>query len=89
VPVLSDWWEGLDSFFEPGSEILIGRSTADAVAALDLDPREMERIARAARWRVLDEHTSAHRARQLVQLVRDLENVSPKAGAESMLLAGE
>ncbi len=89
VPVLSDWWEGLDSFFEPGSEILIGRSTEDAVAALDLDRGEVERIARAARWRVLDEHTSAHRARELVRLIRDLESVGPATGAEPMLLAGE
>ena len=25
VPVMSDWWEGLDAFFEPGREILIAR----------------------------------------------------------------
>ncbi len=25
VPIISDWWSGLDSFFEPGKEILIAR----------------------------------------------------------------
>ena len=34
--ILSDWWEGLDAFFEPGREILVARTTEDALAALDL-----------------------------------------------------
>ncbi len=72
VVVLSDGWEGLDSFFEPGREILIGRSTDDALAALDLGDAELAAIAAAARERVLQNHTSAHRARELVALVRDL-----------------
>lgn len=68
-PVLSDGWEGLDSFFTPGSEVLIARSTEDAIAALDLSDAEIARIARAARERVLAEHTSDHRARELIALV--------------------
>jgi spore maturation protein CgeB len=83
VPVLSDWWEGLDSFFDPGSEILIGRSTADAVAALDLPQPELDRIAAAARERVLAEHTSEHRARELLALLERTETANP------MLMAGE
>jgi spore maturation protein CgeB len=89
VPVLSDWWEGLDSFFEPGAEILIGRSTADALAALDLSDSELERIARAARERVLDEHTSAHRARELVSLLLDAGGSGKRFRAQPLLLAGE
>jgi spore maturation protein CgeB len=83
VPVLSDWWEGLDSFFEPGAEILIGRTSEDAVAALDMGEAELARIASAARERVLDEHSSEHRARELVALLEGLETASP------MLMAGE
>ncbi len=83
VPVLSDWWAGLDSFFEPGSEILIGRSTEDAVAALDLPAGELAEIGAAARQRVLDEHTSEHRACELVRLLQDIETPVP------MLMAGE
>ncbi len=89
VPVLSDGWEGLNSFFEPGSEILIARNTDDAVAALDLEAGDIERIARAARARVLDEHTSAHRARELVRLLHDLDGGQIRARSEPMLLAGE
>jgi spore maturation protein CgeB len=83
VPALSDWWEGLDSFFTPGSEILIGRTTDDALAALDLGPGELAAIGRAARERVFDEHTSGHRARELVRLIEAIEVPVP------MLMAGE
>lgn len=65
VPILSDWWVGLDQFFEPGREILIAHDTADTLYALDLSDGELRRIAEAARERALAEHTAAHRAREL------------------------
>lgn len=64
--ILSDDWPGLDEFFEPGREILVARGTGDALAALDRDDRELARIAAAGRQRVLDGHTSRHRAAALV-----------------------
>ncbi len=69
TPILSDWWEGLDGFFEPGREILITRSTQDALAAIDLPNAILAGIARRARARVLGEHTGAHRAAELVGLL--------------------
>lgn len=66
APLLTDAWEGLELFFEPGREILTARTTADALAALDLADGELAAIARAARERTLDEHTSARRAAQLI-----------------------
>lgn len=69
TPILSDWWEGLDEFLEPGGEILIARSTEDALAALDQPRAALAAIARRARARVLEEHTSAHRAAELVALL--------------------
>ena len=65
VPILSDWWEGLDEFFEPGAEILIARATEDTIAALQLSDEQLARIARSARQRVLDEYTAERRARDL------------------------
>src|SRR6202000_3225741 len=38
LPILSDSWEGLDSFYEPGSEILIARSTEEAIEAIRQAP---------------------------------------------------
>jgi spore maturation protein CgeB len=88
VAVLSDWWEGLDQFFEPGREVLIARTTDDVVAALDLPAGEVERIARAARERVLAEHSSEHRAHELVALLRDLGGEQPSV-AQPLMAAGE
>jgi spore maturation protein CgeB len=72
TPILSDSWEGLDAFFEPGREILVARTTADAVAALDLSDAELRRVAAAARERTLAQHTSDHRARELEALLSGL-----------------
>lgn len=72
VPILSDWFDGLGAFFEPGREILVARTTADAVAALDCDDAELLRIARASRDRTLAEHTSDRRAEELEALLSGL-----------------
>lgn len=69
TPILSDWWEGLDQFFEPGKEILVARSTAEAAEALRLSPSEMARIAQAARDRTLAEHTADCRAAELESIL--------------------
>jgi spore maturation protein CgeB len=65
TPIISDWWEGLDHFYTPGQEILIARSTADAVAALGMSDAELQRIATRARQRTLDEHGCDRRAADL------------------------
>jgi spore maturation protein CgeB len=69
VPVLSDAWEGLATFFTPGDQILIARTTDEAVAALALPRAELARIGRRARERVLAEHAGTHRAAELVELI--------------------
>ncbi|WP_119459361.1 glycosyltransferase family protein [Rhodospirillaceae bacterium SYSU D60014] len=65
VPILSDAWEGLESFFTPGSEILVAGSSAEAVNAISLSDEELGRVSRAARERVLAEHTADQRAKDL------------------------
>jgi spore maturation protein CgeB len=66
VPVVSDWWEGLDAFFTPDSEILIARSAADVVRHLSaVDDERRAELGAAARARVLAEHTAEHRADEL------------------------
>ena len=77
VPLLSDRWEGLDAFLAPGAEILVAEGTADALAALDAGDAELDRIARAARERVLAEHSSARRAAELVRLLEDARRPAP------------
>jgi spore maturation protein CgeB len=67
--MLSDWWEGLDTFFSPGEEILIATDTEDAVAALDLSDAERSAVGRRARERAHDCHTGDIRAGELERLI--------------------
>ena len=69
VPILSDAWEGLDAFFTPGGEILTAGTTEEAMAAIAAPREELARMARAARDRTLDEHTSARRAAELEEIL--------------------
>jgi spore maturation protein CgeB len=69
TPVVTDWSEGLDSFFEPSREVLVARGTDDILAALDMPDEERRRIGIAGRERTLDCHTSAVRARELARLL--------------------
>jgi spore maturation protein CgeB len=64
--VLSDSWPGLDEFFDPGLQILVANTTDDVLTALDLSDDELAGIGRAARERVLADHTAEQRARQLI-----------------------
>ena len=71
IPVISDYWEGLSSFFEIGKEILVCESTLQVVQLLKLlSAEDLAEIGLAARRRVLKEHCSSHRATQLVQYCR-------------------
>lgn len=74
VPVISDYWEGLDSFFDFGSEILISHSAADTLGYL-LNIREEERrsIGMLARQKVLELHTGNNRAKELEMYVGELK----------------
>jgi spore maturation protein CgeB len=69
VPVISDWWEGLDDFFEPGSEIVIARRTGDVVDALGMDPSQGKKIGKLARERALFFHSSEARAGELELMI--------------------
>ncbi len=65
VPILSDWWTGLDAFFAAGEEILVAHSTEDSIAALAMTDAELGALARKAHERVLAEHTADHRVAEL------------------------
>lgn len=80
VPIVTDAWDGLDLFFDPGSEILVATTTDDVVRALSLPPSALSEIARRARARTLAEHTAAQRAQRLVSLVR---STPARAGASA------
>ncbi len=64
--LITDFWEGIELFLEPGREVLVaadGAGVAEHLAALT--PARASEIGQAAYRRVLAEHTYAHRAAQL------------------------
>jgi spore maturation protein CgeB len=68
--LITDAWEGLDTFLEPDVEVLAaehGAGVADHVRRLT--PDAARRIGFAARRRVLASHTYAHRATQVAALL--------------------
>ena len=70
--IVSNPHEGIERWFEPGSELVVVTTAEAAVSAyreLVADPGQAEEMGRRARERVLDEHTYAHRARRLLELV--------------------
>ena len=69
APILSDAWPGLEAFFTPGEEIAVADTTEQALAALAMTDAALGRMARRAQARTLDQHTAAHRARELTGLL--------------------
>jgi spore maturation protein CgeB len=66
VPVISDRWDGLDSLFEPGREIVLADTTDEVVAQLrSSDDAAAATMGRAARRRVMNGHRAADRAAEL------------------------
>jgi spore maturation protein CgeB len=64
--IVSDRWAGLEDVLEPGEEILVADTTDDVLALLDgLSPERCAIIGRAARARVLREHSHLRRAEYL------------------------
>jgi spore maturation protein CgeB len=70
VPVISDVWAGLETFFVPGEEILLP-ADSDAVLRMlaQIGERERRAIGRRARERVLARDTADHRAAELEEHV--------------------
>ena len=83
TPLFSDAWEGLDQFFTIGREILVLRSTEDAVDALGRSDSELRQLGERARERALSEHTAAHRARELEAILEAALSDSQSAPAEN------
>jgi spore maturation protein CgeB len=78
--IVSNPHDGIERWFETGSEIRVVSSADEALDVyreLLADPGGAEAMGRRARERVLDEHTYAHRARQVLDLI----GVTPAVGS--------
>jgi spore maturation protein CgeB len=70
--IVSNPHAGIERWLEPGSEVLVVEDADQALAAyreLLADPAQADAMGARARERVLDEHTYAHRARRLLDLL--------------------
>jgi spore maturation protein CgeB len=68
--LISDRWEGIQTFLEPDREILVASDGHEVAAHLSrLTPEQASRIGRAAQEHVRAAHTYAHRAIQLEQVL--------------------
>ena len=70
--LITDAWEGIEVFLEPGEEILVARNGAEVAGHLAaLTPERARRIGERARARVLAEHTYDRRAANVDRLLRE------------------
>lgn len=80
VPVISDWWAGLDEVFRPDEEILIAHGPADVLRALRELPEERRLgVAERARTRALAAHTGDHRAAELEAYAREAMDAAARS----------
>ncbi len=69
--IITDYWLGIDYFFEPGKEILVAGSGDEVAQILSgLSAEEAKAIGEAAKDRVLQHHTYAHRAKDADKLFK-------------------
>jgi spore maturation protein CgeB len=69
--IITDYWLGIDHFFEPGKEILVAGSGLEVADVLrKLSAEEAKSIGEAAKARVLMHHTYAHRAKEADQIFK-------------------
>ena len=72
--IISDYWEGIELFLEPQSEILVARDGIEVAQQLEaLSLKRAREIGQAARKRILGEHTYAHRAAQFDALLNGMQ----------------
>jgi spore maturation protein CgeB len=64
--IITDHWEGIEQFLDPGQEVLVARDGAEvAQHLLRLTPERAREIGQNALRRVLYEHTYDHRAAEV------------------------
>jgi spore maturation protein CgeB len=83
TPIVTDWFRGLDAFFEPGKELLVANNTEEVLHALDRPDVDLFLMARRARQRTLDEHTGDQRALTMLAAFDAARSHSPKHQMEA------
>lgn len=78
--IITDYWLGIDFFFEPGKEILVARSGGEVKEILHtLSNGKAHEIGQAAMKKVLEKHTYTHRAAELDSILQKELSLSKEA----------
>jgi len=73
TPIISDYWQGLETFFELETEILTATSAQDVLTYLNnISPEDRRALGARARRRVLANHTSEQRVLELESYVAEV-----------------
>jgi len=84
TPIITDYWEGLETFFIPGKDLLIADTSEDILFYLkNLSEEERLKIGNNGRLRALKSHTAKHRANEFEGYIMELQNVSASYGNRS------
>ncbi|MDT0651749.1 CgeB family protein [Autumnicola edwardsiae] len=77
VPIISDFWNGIDSIFKINTEIVIAGSAADVKQCFEsIGEDERRQIGENARKKVLQHHTAKARAKELETYVTEILETS-------------
>ncbi|MBK6264980.1 glycosyltransferase [Marivirga sp. S37H4] len=80
--IITDYWEGIDYFFEPDKEILVARNGEEVTELLrNLTPQKAQEIGEAAYKKVLSEHTYQHRAALLQSIFNQSKTIASQVQA--------
>jgi len=80
TPIISDYWPGLETFFELEKEILTASSAEEVLTYLnEISQKERRAMGERARLRVLASHTSEQRALELESYVAEVTQTATTA----------
>ena len=80
TPIITDYWNGLETIFSIGEEILVARSTREALRYVrEMKDSERRAVGERAMKRIMKDHTAQRRAAQLEAYV--LKAAMMRAGA--------
>jgi spore maturation protein CgeB len=75
VPLVSAPWTDVEGLFRPGRDYLVGRDTREMTAHLRAvvnDPGRRAALVRSGLETILERHTCAHRAAELLAIVNEI-----------------
>ncbi|MBZ7927215.1 glycosyltransferase (plasmid) [Ensifer adhaerens] len=82
TPLITDWWDGIDSLFPPNEAIVIARTCSDVITTLtSTNETERQAISDLAYRCVENDHSGHARARTFIEAIESIEprgSLAPK-----------